>query len=154
MDLNALSRQVSKAALNVHKILGPGLLEAVYLCCMVIELEHMHLKVQSEAPLVIFYRGQRVHSGRFHMDLLVEDTLVVELEITEKIQDSHRKQLLTYLRLANKPLGLLINFTESVEITAFPGFNPYLAQTDISSSESLNLHGTGEEEVAPRQVSI
>ena len=110
MDLNVLSRQVSKAALNVHKILGPGLLEAVYLCCMVIELEHLHLKVQSEAPLEIFYRGQRVHSGRFHMDLLIEDTLVVELEVTEKIQDSHRKQLLTYLRLANKPLGLLINF--------------------------------------------
>lgn len=152
MDLNALSKQVSKAALNVHKALGPGLLESVYLCCMVIELEHMHLKVQSEAPLLITYRGQRVHNGRFLMDLLVEDTLVVELEATEKIQDSHRKQLATYLRLANKPLGLLINFNESVEITAFPGFAPLSVQNDISLATSPRFLNARMDEIVPSPV--
>ena len=154
MDLNALSKQVSKAALNVHKALGPGLLESVYLCCMVIELEHMRLKVQSEAPLLITYRGQRVHNGRFYMDLLVEDTLVVELEATEKIQASHRKQITTYLRLANKPLGLLINFNETVEITAFPGFDSLPVQNQPSLAQSPRTLKARMDEIAPNLVSL
>jgi len=112
MELNELSSQIIKAALHVHKELGPGLLESVYQSCMVIELEAMGLTVQPEVPLPIFYRGQRVHEEGYRLDLLVEDTIIVELKSVETIQNVHKKQLLTYLRLAKKPLGLLINFNE------------------------------------------
>ena len=114
MDLNTLSSQIIGAAISVHKELGPGLLESVYQSCMVIELEHMGMKVQSELPLPVVYRGRRVNEDGFRVDLLVEDTVVVELKSVERIKDVHKKQLLTYLRLANKPLGLLINFNESL----------------------------------------
>ena len=112
MELNQLSSQIIKAAINVHKKLGPGLLESVYQSCMVIELRYMGIKVRYEVPLPIFYRGQRVHEEGFRLDLLVEDTIIVEFKSVEKVQDLHKKQLLTYLRLAKKPLGLLINFNE------------------------------------------
>ena len=112
MDLNQISSQVIKAAINVHKSLGPGLLESVCQSCMVIELKNMSIKVRSEVPVPIFYRGQRVHEEGFRIDLLVENTIIVELKSVEKVQAVHKKQLLTYLRLAKKPLGLLINFNE------------------------------------------
>jgi GxxExxY protein len=81
---------------------------------MVIELRSMEIDVQSEVPLPILYKGQKVHEEGFRMDLLVENTVVVELKSVDKVQDVHKKQLLTYLRLANKPLGLLIEFNEGV----------------------------------------
>ena len=70
------------------------------------------MEVQSEVPLPIIYRGQKVCEEGFRMDLLVEDQIIVELKSVEKIQPVHPKQLLTYLRIADKPLGLLINFNE------------------------------------------
>ena len=114
MELNKLSSQIIKAAITLHKELGPGLLESVYQSCMVIELRNMSIKVQSEVPLPIFYRGQKVHDEGFRLDLLIEDMIIVELKSVEKVQGVHKKQLLTYLRLAKKPLGLLINFNEVV----------------------------------------
>jgi len=112
MDINQLSSQIIKAAINVHKELGPGLLESVYQLCMLIELKRMGLRVISEVPVPIFYRGQSVHEEGFRLDLLVEDTIIVELKSVEEVKPVHKKQLLTYLRLAKKPLGLLINFNE------------------------------------------
>jgi GxxExxY protein len=112
MELNQLSAKVIAAAINVHKELGPGLLESVYQSCTAIELNSMDIKVESEVALPITYRGQKVHDEGFRLDLLVEDTVVVELKSVEKVQDLHKKQLLTYLRLTKKPLGLLINFNE------------------------------------------
>ncbi len=112
MELNQLSSQIIKAAIRVHKELGPGLLESVYQACMLIELKDMGINVQSEVPLPIFYRGRKVNEEGFRIDQLVEDTIIVELKSVEKVQDVHKKQLLTYLRLAKKPLGLLINFNE------------------------------------------
>ena len=112
MELNQLSSQIIKAAINVHKELGPGLLESVYQSCMPIELNSMSIKVESEVALPITYRGQKVHDEGFRLDLLVEDTVVVELKSVEKVQDLHKKQLLTYLLLTKKRLGLLINFNE------------------------------------------
>ena len=114
MELNQLSSQIIKAAITVHKELGPGLLESVYQSCMVIELRAMGIKVQPEVPIPILYRGKRVHEEGFRMDLLVEDGIIVELKSVETVQDVHKKQLLTYLRLANKPLGLLINFNKAM----------------------------------------
>jgi GxxExxY protein len=112
MDLNQLSSDIIKAAINVHKELGPGLLESVYQTCMAIELKNMGKTVQTEVPFPLYYRNQLVHEEAFRLDLLVEDTIVLELKSVEQVKDVHKKQLLTYLRLAQKPLGLLINFNE------------------------------------------
>jgi len=114
LELNQLSSKIIKAAISVHRELGPGLLESVYQASMVIELSGMGVNVKPEVSVPILYKKQRVHEEGFRIDLLVEDTVVVELKSVEKVQDVHKKQLLTYLRLANKPLGLLINFNEAV----------------------------------------
>jgi GxxExxY protein len=96
----------------VHRELGPGLLESVYQACMFIELKIIGLKVQSEVNLPVIYRKQEVEGQLFRLDLLVENKIIVELKSVTKIEPVHKKQLLTYLRLAQKPLGLLINFNE------------------------------------------
>lgn len=114
MQLNYLSSQVIQDAIHVHRELGPGLLESVYQKCMVLELENMKVTVRTEVPLPIYYQGQRVHKEGFRLDLLVENTIIVEIKSVEKVQDLHKKQLLTYLRLAKKPLGLLINFNKAL----------------------------------------
>ena len=112
MDINKISSDVIKAAINVHKELGPGLLESVYQSCMIIELGEMGLNLKAEVPVPIKFRGRDITDQGFRIDLLIEDTLIVELKSVEKVQEVHKKQLLTYLRLAKKPLGLLINFNE------------------------------------------
>ena len=112
MDINEISSKIIKAAIRVHRELGPGLLESVYQACMLIELKNIGLKVQSEVTLPIVYRKQEVEGQLFRLDLLVENKIIVELKSVAKIDPVHKKQLLTYLRLAEKPLGLLINFNE------------------------------------------
>jgi GxxExxY protein len=122
MEINQLSSLISEAAINVHKEMGPCLLESLYRSCMLIELENMALKVQAEVVLPVFYRGQRVHDEEFQLDLLVEDRVIISLKSAERVQDMHKKQLLTWLRLSGKPLGMLLNFGHTVHITIFPGF--------------------------------
>jgi len=112
MSLNVISSQIIQAAITVHKALGPGLLESVYQSCMVIELGRMEVKVKSEVELPIFYRDQKITDLGFRIDLLVESVIIVELKSVETVKPVHKKQLLTYLRLAGKELGLLINFNE------------------------------------------
>jgi GxxExxY protein len=112
MDINDLSSKIIQASINVHRELGPGLLESVYHSCMVLELNNLELKVESELALPVSFRNQIVSKDGLRIDLLVEDKVIVELKSVEKIIPLHKKQLLTYLRLAEKPLGLLINFNE------------------------------------------
>ena len=112
MKLNYITSCIIQAAINVHKVLGPGLLESVYQKCMVIELEEMGLKVEIEVELPVSYGGRKITDLGFRLDLLVESAVVVELKSVEEIKPVHKKQLLTYLRLAKKDLGLLINFNE------------------------------------------
>ena len=112
MEINEISSKIIKAAITVHRELGPGLLESVYQACMLIELKIIGLKVQSEVTLPVVYRKQEVEGQLFRLDLLVENKIIVELKSAAKIDPVHKKQLLTYLRLAEKPLGLLINFNE------------------------------------------
>jgi GxxExxY protein len=114
MDINDLSSEIISAAIAVHKELGPGLLESVYQACLFQELKARNIAVQSEVPVAVVYRGMKVNDEGFRIDLLVEDTIVVELKSVERIQAVHKKQLLSYLRLSNKQLGLLINFNESL----------------------------------------
>ena len=112
MNLNFISSQIIQAAITVHQTLGPGLLESVYQNCMVIELGNMDVNVESEVELPIFYRNQKITDLGFRLDLLVESAIIVELKSVEEIKPVHKKQLLTYLRLSKKDLGLLINFNE------------------------------------------
>lgn len=110
MDINCLTEKIIGAAIAVHKELGPGLLESVYQSCLFAELELYKVRVQKEVVLPVMYRGHKISDEGFRLDLLIEDLVIVELKSVENIQPVHAKQLLTYLRLANKQLGLLINF--------------------------------------------
>ena len=112
MDLNELSAKIIRAAINVHKELGPGLLESVYQACLLIELKNMDLDAKEEFPVPVIYQDQIVKEEGFRIDILVEDQIIVELKSVEKVQPVFLKTLLTYLRLAKKQLGLLINFNE------------------------------------------
>jgi GxxExxY protein len=114
MELNQLSSTIIKAAIHIHKELGPGLLESVYQSCMIIELKHMGLSVKAEVLCPIKYRDQEISNQGFRLDILVEDTVIIELKSVNAIKNVYKKQLLTYLRLTNKPLGLLINFNEAL----------------------------------------
>jgi GxxExxY protein len=114
MDINNLSSKIINAAIEVHKELGPGLLERVYHKCLIIELIERGLKVQSEFPVPIQYKSKQVDDEGYRIDILVNDTIVLELKSVENVKGVHKKQLLTYLRLTNKPLGLLINFNETL----------------------------------------
>ncbi len=102
MELNQLSSEIIKAAINVHKELGPGLLESVYKKCMVLELKNMDRNVKSEVPVPIFFKDHKIDDEGFRIDLLVDDAVIVELKSVEKVKDVHKKQLLTYLKLAKK----------------------------------------------------
>ena len=110
MQLNQLSSKIIKAAINVHKELGPGLLESVYQECLAIELTHMGLNAEREIKIPVKYRDQVIDSLGYRLDLIVEDRIIVELKSVEEVSKVHKKQLLTYLKLMNKELGLLINF--------------------------------------------
>lgn len=112
MEPNWITSQIIQAAIEVHKTLGPGLLESVYQKCMVVELDRMGIMVESERELPIFYRDQKITDLGFRIDLLVESVIIVELKSVEAVKPVHKKQLLTYLRLAGKEIGLLINFNE------------------------------------------
>lgn len=111
--LNQLSKRVIGAAIEVHKELGPGLLESVYEDCLRTELLMQGLYHQSQFDVPLIYKG--VDTGKtFRIDLLVEDTLIVELKAVEELKPVHEVQLVTYLRLTDKPIGLLINFNVPV----------------------------------------
>ena len=115
MDENELSNLVIGAAIEVHRALGPGLLESVYHTCLLKELHIRGLWVESETPITVKYKGD-VITEAYRVDLLVNNKLVIELKAVDKLTAVHRAQLLTYLRLMDKRLGLLINFNELVVV--------------------------------------
>lgn len=106
---NNICESIIGAAIEVHKELGPGLLESVYETCMVKELVKRGLRVQSQVELPVIYKGETIDKN-FRVDLLVEKHIIVELKSIDQLLPIHEVQLLTYLRLANEKLGLLINF--------------------------------------------
>lgn len=107
-----LSYRVIGCALEVYKTLGPGLLESVYEKALVIELTNKGIKAERQVPVNIFYKGVELGEG-LRIDVLVEDSLVVELKSVDTLNKVHYKQLITYLKITNKRVGLLINFNES-----------------------------------------
>jgi len=104
-----LSYKIIGSAIEVHKQLGPGLLESVYQSCLVEELKMRGIKVQSEMVIPILYKGKNL-GGQLRLDLLVEDLIIVELKAVEEMIPLYQAQLLSYLKLTSKPKGLLINF--------------------------------------------
>lgn len=109
MSENAVAQQIVDAAFRVHTTLGPGLLESVYEAALAYELEKRGLRVARQHVIPVIYEAVHIHTG-FHADRIVEDAVIVEIKALETIAPVHKKQLLTYLKLADKRLGLLINF--------------------------------------------
>jgi len=109
MDVNRVSGAVVNAAMKVHSALGPGLLESVYEACLLHELRKQGLKVESQASLPVAYDGVKIDVG-YRVDLLIENAVIVELKAVETLLPIHEAQLLSYLKLSDKRVGLLINF--------------------------------------------
>jgi GxxExxY protein len=111
MHENDITKLIIGASIEVHKELGPGLLESVYEHCLVHELLKLGLDVQRQFPLPVVYKGERLDVG-FRIDLWVNEMVIVEVKTVEKLTDVHLAQILTYLKLSKCKLGLLINFNE------------------------------------------
>jgi len=109
VDRNEISDEIVNAAMKVHSALGPGLLESAYAACLRHELIKRGLRVASEVPVPVVYDGIKLEAG-YKLDLLVEDTVIVELKAIEALAPIHQAQIISYLKLAHKPIGLLINF--------------------------------------------
>ena len=109
MEINELSGQIVDAAIKVHSALGPGLLESSYEACLLFELHKRGLKAVSQVELPVHYEGVKIDVG-YRLDLVVEDLIILELKATDQIHPIHRAQLLSYLKLSDKKLGLLLNF--------------------------------------------
>ncbi len=112
--INQISYQVIGCAMEVHKQLGPGLLESVYEECMIEELRFKGLAVQAQQKVPLFYRGKALKT-ELRLDIIVNDLVILELKAVETMIPLYKAQLLSYLKLSNKPKGLLINFhTENI----------------------------------------
>lgn len=107
--MDSLSEKVIGAAINVHRALGPGLLESAYEACLAFELRDAGLLVDAQKPLPVMYRGVKLDCG-YRLDLVVENKVILELKAVEKLLPIHEAQLLSYLKLSGLQLGLLINF--------------------------------------------
>lgn len=109
MAFEQITGQIIDAAMRVHTALGPGLLESAYEACLLFELHKRNLQAVSQVELPVVYEKVRIDVG-YRIDLLVEDTVIVELKAVKEILPIHQAQLLSYLKLSRKNVGLLINF--------------------------------------------
>ena len=109
MNFDKLSNQVIGCAIEVHRTLGPGLLESTYEKCLVHELGLNNIQCESQHPLPIQYKGEKLDCG-YRVDILVNNTLILELKSVDQLTAVHEAQILTYMKLAHIDIGLLINF--------------------------------------------
>ena len=109
MQTNAVTAQIVNAAVEVHSAVGPGLLEGAYESCLYAELRRRDPKVERQVRLPVVYRGELIDLG-YRLDLLVADEVIVEIKAVAALADVHRAQLLSYLRLSGRRVGLLLNF--------------------------------------------
>ncbi len=117
--LNSISGQVLDAAIEVHRNLGPGLLESIYELCLLKELKSRGIEAKSQLLLPVYYKGELLHEKHFTIDLLVEDLVIVEIKTVERNIPINKAQLMTYLKLSGKHLGLLINFNVPLLVQGF-----------------------------------
>jgi GxxExxY protein len=113
MDVNKITEEIIGAAIEVHRVLGPGLLESAYEECLCHELGLRGISFERQRPLPVEYKGIRLECG-YRLDLLVENVVAVELKAVSSIEPIHEAQLLTYLRIGGWKIGLLINFNVPV----------------------------------------
>ena len=113
MELNDLTREIIGGAIAVHKQLGPGMLESAYEECLSFELKDRCLSIERQKPVPIVYKEVKLDCG-YRIDILVNNTVVLELKSVEALARVHEAQILTYMRFAQKHLGLLINFNVTV----------------------------------------
>ncbi len=113
--LNKITKTIIGVAVNIHRALGPGLLESAYEACMVYDLAHAGLKVEQQKPLPVVYRGVKLECG-YRLDLIIKNEVIVEIKSIEKLLPIHKAQLLSYLnlKLSGCKVGLLINFNVQV----------------------------------------
>lgn len=109
MQINEISGQIVDAAIKVHSALGPGLLESAYEACLAYELRKRGLSARTQVEQPVYYDGVRIDVG-YRLDLLVEESVIVELKSVERVTPLHQAQLLSYLKLSGLKVGLLINF--------------------------------------------
>jgi GxxExxY protein len=109
-ELNSLARRTLDAAFHVHSTVGPGLLESAYTACLVYELRKAGLSIGTEVPVPIVYDGVKLADVGYRIDILVEKELVIEVKSMETIAPVHLSQLISYLKLSDRRLGLLLNF--------------------------------------------
>ena len=109
MTENEISKVIFESALKVHRTLGPGLLESAYEECLFYELKKMGLKVEKQKPLPLIYEEVHMEVG-YRLDLIIENKVIIEVKSVEALNDIHLAQILTYLKLSNCKLGMLINF--------------------------------------------
>jgi len=109
MQENAVAHEIVDAAYKIHTALGPGLLESVYEAALSWELTNRGYRITRQVSIPVIYERMKIHAA-FFADLIVEDQIIVEIKAIEAVAPIHKKQLLTYLKLADKRLGLLINF--------------------------------------------
>jgi len=107
--LDGISHRIIGAAIEVHRHLGPGLLESAYQSCLAFELKQLGLKLEEQKPLPVVYKNVKLDCG-YRLDLVVEDEIIIEIKAIEKLLPIHDAQLLSYLRLTKKTVGLLMNF--------------------------------------------
>lgn len=112
-DLNALTDRVIGAAIEVHRHLGPGLLESVYETCLAVELEQLGLAVERQKALTVKYKGIEIPQAH-RIDLVIENAVIVELKAVEALTEVHAAQVLSYLKFSHCRVGLLINFNEKL----------------------------------------
>ena len=125
---NKISSSILDAAISVHKEMGPGLLESVYEICLINELSRRGLKAQGQVYLPLFYKGQQLNKD-FRIDILVEDEIIIEIKAVDLLHPVHEAQIISYLKLADKWLGLLINFNVVLLKDGFKRFvNGYLEE--------------------------
>ncbi len=113
MTINELSGIVIGAAIEVHKVLGPGLLESAYETCLCHELQLRNVIFERQKPLPVIYKGDKLDCG-YRLDVVVQGMLVLEVKACDRIEPIHQAQLLTYLKLSGLSLGLLLNFNVPV----------------------------------------
>ncbi len=129
-EVTKLSYKIVGCAINVHKELGPGLLESVYERCLKHELELQGLKVNQQVKVPIEYKGLELDAD-LRLDLLVNDTIIIEIKTVENLLPVHEAQLLTYMKLLEKPQGLLINFyTDNITKSMKPFVNEFFKNLD------------------------
>ena len=111
--LDQITDSIIGAAIEVHRALGPGLLESAYQACLAFELAERGLKIEQQKPLPVIYREVKLDCG-YRLDILVENAVIVEIKVVDRLAPIHKAQLLSYLRLSGCKVGLLINFNVKV----------------------------------------